>query len=98
MAKLKIQRHERGQLVRLPLRSPAEKENPVAPEWRHGALCCLEAAGIEPASESLPSFDPTCVVRALLRPEGSHGRDPTSRAWKDLATSGPGTLGSQPAL
>ena len=61
-------------------------------------LVSVEAAGIEPASESLPFFDPTCVVRALLRPEGSHGRDPPSRSWKSLATSVPGTLGSQPAL
>src|SRR5688500_7244956 len=37
----------------------------------------MEAAGIEPASGSLPPFDPTCVVRGLaLAPQGSHGRDP----------------------
>ena len=42
----------------------------------------VEAAGIEPASESLPSFDPTCVVRGLLRPPDSHGRDSVSRSWE----------------
>ena len=32
-----------------------------------GALLLpVEAAGIEPASGSLPPFDPTCVVRALI--------------------------------
>lgn len=36
MAKLQVQRHERGQLVRLPLAASAKKENPVALCWRHG--------------------------------------------------------------
>ena len=41
----------------------------------------VEAAGIEPASGSLRPFDPTCVVRALFRPNGSHGRDSLGLSW-----------------
>ena len=40
----------------------------------------MEAAGIEPASESLLPFDPTCVVRGLLRSGSSHGRDLHARS------------------
>src|SRR4051794_26276580 len=33
----------------------------------------VEAAGIEPASESTPSGRPTCLARALCRPGADHG-------------------------
>lgn len=58
----------------------------------------VEAEGIEPSSESRLLFDPTCVVRDLLRHLDSHGRDSRCRSWKDLVTSGPGTLSDQSAL
>src|SRR5262249_29705975 len=34
----------------------------------------VEAAGIEPASESTPSGRPTCLARALCRPGADHGQ------------------------
>ena len=34
----------------------------------------MEAAGIEPASESTPSGRPTCLARALCRPGADHGQ------------------------
>ncbi|WNG41467.1 hypothetical protein F0U61_53120 [Archangium violaceum] len=36
MAKLKVQRHERDQLARLPLAASAEKENPGSPDGGRG--------------------------------------------------------------
>ncbi len=82
VARRNAQRHERGQLARLPLAASAEKENPGSPAGGRGSFTSVEAAGIEPASESLPFFDPTCVVRDLLRPSGFHGRNPEGRSWK----------------
>ncbi len=38
VAKLKVQRHERRQLVRLPLTASAEKESPEAPDGARGSL------------------------------------------------------------
>jgi hypothetical protein len=81
VAKLKVQRHERGQLARLALAASGEKKTPARLMAAGALLHPVEAAGIEPASESLPSFDPTCVVRDLLRPTDSHGRDSVSRSW-----------------
>src|SRR3954466_10990513 len=46
-------------------------------------LLKVEAAGIEPASGSLPPFDPTCVVRGLgLGPEAPTDGIPEGRSWK----------------
>ena len=59
-----------------------KKENPGHLRATGALLHPVEAAGIEPASESLPFFDPTCVVRDLLRLPGFHGRNPVSRSWK----------------
>src|SRR5207253_1414660 len=73
-------------------------EHLTAPGALLYSLLLVEAAGIEPASESLLPFDPTCVVRALLRPESSHGRDHPSQSWKDLPSPSPRTLGGQTAL
>ncbi|WP_257462465.1 hypothetical protein [Archangium lipolyticum] len=42
VAKLKVQRHERGQFVRLPLATSTEKENPGSPD---GALGFATSSG-----------------------------------------------------
>jgi len=44
-----VQRHERGQFIRLPFAALAEKENPGSPDGARGSLLPVEAAGIEPA-------------------------------------------------
>jgi hypothetical protein len=43
VAKLKVQRHERGQLVRLRLAASAEKESPEAPDGARGLATSLAA-------------------------------------------------------
>ena len=43
------------------------------PRCRHCSRKGVEAAGIEPASESTPSGRPTCLARALCRPGADHG-------------------------
>jgi hypothetical protein len=45
-----VQRHERGQFIRLPFAALAEKENPGSPDGARGSLLPVEAAGIEPAA------------------------------------------------
>lgn len=67
VAKLKVQRHERGQLARLSLAASAAKENPVAPCWRHGAPCCLLlAVPIVPLRGAVVAFAEP-AVRDLVR-------------------------------
>ena len=59
----------------------------------------VEAAGIEPASGSLPPFDPTCVVRDLLV-ERRAGTDALSStpSWKSLAVRVQALPDGQPAF
>ncbi len=52
VAKLKVQRHERGQLVRLPLAASAEKESPEAPDGARGLATSL--ATVSRKAESFP--------------------------------------------
>ncbi len=52
VAKLKVQRHERGQLVRLPLAASAEKESPEAPDGARGLATSL--ATVSQKAESFP--------------------------------------------
>jgi hypothetical protein len=56
VAKLQVQRHERGQLARLPLAASAEKENPGSPDGGRGLAASSGGGGNR--SRVLPTSSP----------------------------------------
>ena len=83
-------------------RSDPPEKSPGSRRANRGFPGCfmLEAAGIEPASESLPSYDPTCVVLDFLLMSQTGARTPFSDPvlGKTLTASSPDPRRSQPAL
>jgi hypothetical protein len=81
VVKLKVQRHERGQLARLALAASAEKENPGSPDGDRGVATSL--ATVSRKAESFPGDTEwrrreSKPLRADPPPLGTRGSSPVS--------------------